>query len=286
VRAHDEVNSLLQLGGGLVLRGDHPQLAGSYDWLIRVGRLVAVLPGIYAAPEIADAWQVRVRALALRHPNAVLLGAAAARVSFWPEAPLGQIEAAVPSVLKPQSGFSFNRRQIPTELIAERDRVRYTVPALTAVDMATFACSDAIDMALRTRAATLAGMYEALKMTPHRRGNTERLKLLLDSRNEPWSAAERLSHRLLRGAGIAGWETNLPVYVGDRLFYIDIAFEKQKLAIEIDGRRHETDEDLFESDRWRQNALVADGWRVLRFTWAMLCDHPEVFIAAVLDALH
>jgi hypothetical protein len=30
------------------------------------------------------------------------------------------------------------------------------------------------------------------------------------------------------------------------------------LAIETDGRLHETDANLFESDRWRQNALVAD----------------------------
>jgi very-short-patch-repair endonuclease len=57
------------------------------------------------------------------------------------------------------------------------------------------------------------------------------------------------------------------------------------LAIEIDGRLHETSEDLFESDRWRQNVLVADGWRVLCFTWAMLRDHPEVFVAAVIEAL-
>ena len=32
-------------------------------------------------------------------------------------------------------------------------------------------------------------------------------------------------------------------------------------------------------------ALVAEGWRVLRFTWAMLRDHPEAFVAAVLDAI-
>jgi hypothetical protein len=70
------------------------------------------------------------------------------------------------------------------------------------------------------------------------------------------------------------------------LFYIDIAFKQQKLAIEIDGRLHETDKDLFESDRWRQNALIAAGWRVLRFTMSMLRDHPEAFITAILDALH
>lgn len=74
--------------------------------------------------------------------------------------------------------------------------------------------------------------------------------------------------------------------VDSKLFYIDIAFRQQKLAIEIDGRLHETDEKLFESDRWRQNALVAKGWRVLRFTWAMLRDCPDVFVSAVLNALH
>jgi very-short-patch-repair endonuclease len=286
VNACVEVNALLQAAGGLVSRRDHPDLAASFDWLVREGRLTAVLPGVYAASDIAHAWQTRVRALGLRHRNAVLLGAAAARVSFWPDAPLDRIEAAVPSALKPQPGFFFNRRYIPTELTMERAGLRYSVPALTAIDMATFACSDAIDIALRTRAATLAGMYEALRMTPHRAGNRERLQLLIDSRGKPWSAAERLSHRLLRAAHIKGWETNLPVLVGGQLFYIDIAFKQQKLAIEIDGRLHETDEDLFESDRWRQNALVADGWRVLRFTVAMLRDHPEVFIAAILDALH
>ena len=101
VDAHDELNSLLRARGGLVVRHDHPELAGSFDWLLREGRLATALPGVYAAPAIA-----------------------------------------------------------------------------------------------------------------------------------------------------------------------------------------ERDEDLFESDGWRQNALVADGWRVLRFTWAMLREHPDVFLSAVLDALH
>jgi hypothetical protein len=216
-----------------------------------------VLPGIYADSEIAWTWQTRARAVALRHPDAVLLGAAAARLSFWPAAPIDEVEAAVRCVLKPQQGFSFSRRRIPEELIAVWGGLRCTTPALTAIDLATSACSDAIDIALRVRAATLAGMYEALQMTPHRAGNLEKLKLLIDSRNEPWSPAERLSHRLLRAKGITGWETSLPVCIDGQLYYLDIAFKQQKLAIEIDGRLHETDEELFESDCWRQNAFVA-----------------------------
>ena len=139
------------------------------------------------------------------------------RISFWPAAPIDEVEAAVRCVLKPQQGFSFSRRRIPDELIAVRGGLRYTTPALTAIDLATSACSDAIDIALRGRAATLSGMYEALRMTPHRTGNLERLRLLIDSRNEPWSAAERLSHRLLRAAGITGWRTNLPVEIDSQI---------------------------------------------------------------------
>jgi hypothetical protein len=48
VNAHAEVNALLQAGGGLVARRDHPQLAGSFDWLLRDGRLATVLPFIAA----------------------------------------------------------------------------------------------------------------------------------------------------------------------------------------------------------------------------------------------
>jgi very-short-patch-repair endonuclease len=286
VRTHEELNSLLRTHGGLLARRHHPELTGSFDWLLREGRLIPVLPGVYATPEIAGSWQTRARALTLRHHDAVLLGSAAARASFWPEAPLDNIEAAVHTALKPQPGFIFTRRHIPAELIAQRGGMRYTIPALTAIDLASFSCSDAIDIALRVRAATLTAMHEALRLTPHRAGNRERLNLLIDSRSEPWSAAERLGHRLLRVARIKGWQANLAVHLDSRVFYIDIAFKREKLAIEIDGRLHETDADLFESDRWRQNALVADGWRVLRFTWTMLCDHPDVFIEAVLDALH
>ena len=266
---------------GLVVRRDHPELTAAIDYGLRRGELTPVLPGVYAAPSMARMPRTRMLAVCLRHPDAVLLTEAAARVSFWPAVSLDAIQVAVPSPLPRRRGFAFTRRKIPPDLVAEQQGLRFTVPALTAVDMATFACADAIDHALRRRMATVSGMHEALAKTANRIGNPERLRLLIDSRDEPWSAAERLAHNLLRRAGIRGWTTNLPVLVQGLLYYIDIAFDRLKVAIEIDGRRHEDDEDLFESDRWRQNALVRDGWRVLRFTWEMLRDHPEAVVAAV-----
>jgi len=78
---------------------------------------------------------------------------------------------------------------------------------------------------------------------------------------------------------------NIPLFLEGCLYYLDIAFRTSNSRFEIDGRLHEKDEDLFESDRSRQNALVVDGWRVLRFTWRMLKEHPEVVVAAIRQAL-
>ena len=184
-----------------------------------------------------------------------------------------------------QPGFRQSRWSVPPELVEECGRLRLTAPALTALDLCTEVGGEAIDQALRTRTATLAGMHHALELTPGRRGNQDRRALLLDSRDEPWSEAERLCHRLLRGAGLTGWRSNLPVLVGDARYYLDVAFPQLRLAIEIDGRLHQQDPELFESDRRRQNALVLDGWIVLRFTWRMLTDCPEAVIAAIRDAV-
>ena len=46
--------------------------------------------------------------------------------------------------------------------------------------------------------ATLPAMHEALAKTANRIRNPERLRLLIDSRDEPSSAAERLARNLLR----------------------------------------------------------------------------------------
>jgi very-short-patch-repair endonuclease len=128
-------------------------------------------------------------------------------------------------------------------------------------------------------------LWEAFELTRGRRGNRQRLRRLIDSRDEARSAAERLCHRLLRDARLTGWEPNLPVRSGGRLYLLDVAFPGAGLVVEIDGRLHEDDPDVFENDRWRQNALVLDGWVVVRVTWAMLTTHPEAVLETIRAAL-
>jgi very-short-patch-repair endonuclease len=73
------------------------------------------------------------------------------------------------------------------------------------------------------------------------------------------------------GTGVA---LHYRVLVSGACYFIDIAFPAVRLAVEIDGRLHEDNPNVFETDRYRQNQLVSAGWTVLRFTYAILVAHP------------
>jgi very-short-patch-repair endonuclease len=101
---------------------------------------------------------------------------------------------------------------------------------------------------------------------------------------EPGAAAEseRVLHRVLKRAGLTGWQAQYRVRVANGFADIDVAFAEQKVAVEIDGRRyHDAKSGRFETDRARQNELIALGWRVLRFTWRMLTEDPVGVVAQI-----
>ena len=276
----DEVRAIVNREG-ILSRAEHPELVGAVGRLVRSGALTAVVPGVYASAARAQERAIRVQALCARQPDAVLVGRTAAQLSFWPGLPGDVVSYALGHKCGAQPGFAGQRRTVPPELVLQRGPLRLTVPALTALDLCDELGGDSIDQALRTRTATLAGMHRAFELSPGRRGNRSRRALLLDSRDEPWSEAERLCHRMLRGARIRGWTSNWPVTIEGSRYYLDVAFPALRVVLEIDGRLHQRDPDVFESDRWRQNALVLDGWLVLRFTWRMLTERPDQVLEAV-----
>jgi very-short-patch-repair endonuclease len=264
---------------------DHPALRGAIQWRVRTGELRPVLPGVYAAAAVAGTTATRIAALGRWDPDAVLTHEAAAAVTFWPRLPVPTVRCAVRHFHPPQSGIAFTRRGIPPELVWMRPGLRLTSPALTALDLCELVGGGAIDQALRTRSTTVALMREALALTPGRNGNRIRRQLLLDSRDEPWSEAERLCHRLLRAAGITGWRANQPLRLDGAVIYPDVLFRRLRLVVEIDGREFHSDPEVFESDRHRQNLLVLHGWRVLRVTWRMIQQDPDQVVAMVREAM-
>jgi very-short-patch-repair endonuclease len=286
VKNADVIEELLALDR-VILAREHPELENALVRAATAGRLARPLPGVFADPGNVDQLLTKVVAVSRWDPNAVIRGRAAAALSYWPEVAVSTVEVASPTRHVPQPGFAFERRRIPAELVQRRGPFAFTTPPLTAMELSTLADTDPIDMALRRKVADLESLQHALQQTSGRRGNTERWRVLLDSRAEPWSRAERLTHRLYRDAGIGGWVGNLKVWVPQQwaTYYLDIAFERQRLACEVDGREtHDTD-DAFETDRERQNVLVLAGWTVLRFTWRMLTEQADYVVWATREAL-
>lgn len=115
----------------------------------------------------------------------------------------------------------------------------------------------------------------ALRDGRRRTGNVQLRRLVAGLEPGAHAESERVLHRLLRAQGIAGWRAQYPVRLPGRLAVLDVAIPEHRLAIEVDGKlAHDVRSDRFEDDRARQNALVAAGWRVLRFTWRQLNDNP------------
>jgi very-short-patch-repair endonuclease len=207
----------------------------------------------------------------------------AARLTYWPSAPNVPVTLALPTTSKRSRGpVQVERRRIPPELVLRRGGLVATQPWATAVELAAGVHGgSAIDEALRTRAATLDQMWEAYVAQPDRPGNVVRRALLHDSRDLPWSEAERRCHHLLRSAGITGWTTNQPA-AG---YLVDVLFPRQRVVLEIDGWATHGDRSSFEHDRFRRNALVLAGYVVLNFTWRQLEDDPAWVVSSVQHAL-
>lgn len=283
---HDTVIDDLLAREGVILLRDHLDLQNSLSRGVQSGRLARVLPGVYADKGSAGNVGTRIAAVSSWDPNAVICGRAAAALTYWPKLKVGEIEVASPTRHAPQPGFSFTRRTVPPEFVHRRGPLKVTSPSLTAIELATLDFTDPIDIALLERQANVESLTAALRATPQRAGNLHRWQVLLDSRAEPWSRAERLAHRLYREAGIGGWVTNRETVMDEwTTYFIDIAFEALRVAIEIDGKVHLWDAKKFEGDRYRQNALVLDGWLVLRFTWKMVTEYPDYVVQMTRQAL-
>jgi very-short-patch-repair endonuclease len=270
--------------GGVISRRAHPDLAGSIDRALRNGKIVSVQPGVYCPAGSEDDPLIRLMGAALwAGPDAILTGRAAAKLSFWRSCPLDMVTIAAPHHgRRSRTDVLVEQRRIVPEFTMRRHGVTITAPALTAVDLATSELGgDAIDTVLRLRAATLDEMWAAWRGHPCRPGNAVRARLLRDSRDLPWSKAERLQHRLLRAAGITGWRANRWVQCRGIGYYVDILFGRSRLVLEIDGWETHGTRLAFEEDRRRRNDLVLAGYRVLNFTYLQLVNEPDWVIGCV-----
>lgn len=271
------------LRGGLTLRQVRHR--------VRTGQWTKLHPGVYLVGRREADHQASTRAaVAWAGPGAVASGLTAAwwwQLRDW--AP-GAAEVTVPwtrSRRCPPDVVLRRRNLDPVDLVVLRGLPVTALP-LTVLDAAAALGNDSgrplVDRALQRRVSF--GQLHAAYCRSFGRHGTPWLGLVLwQAADGACSQAERVTHRLLRGARIDGWVANHLVVLSGVEYWIDIAFVERRLAIEVDGWAWHCGVDRFVRDRRRQNALILAGWTVLRFTWHDLTSRPQVVVAQIRAAL-
>lgn len=261
---------------------------------LRVGRGLwcEVHAGVYAAGStpvgpLGCAWAAYLAA----GPDSAISHLTAARLWELPVEDDGLVHLSVDPARRPRLGppVRVHRVQVDDTEVTRLDGLPLTVRAVTVLDCLSMLGRDAasrlFDRALQQGWLRQADVERRLRERSGRPGNRQLRRLAARLGTGAQSAAERILHRLLRQAGITGWQAQFLVRLAGRAFRLDVAFPALRLAIEVDGRVWHSDIERFQADRTRQNALVAAGWTVLRFTWTDLVDQPDIVVQTIRQVL-
>jgi very-short-patch-repair endonuclease len=248
---------------------------------VKAGNWLRCAPGVYFADDRPFTDSARVRATVGSYGHlAVGTGLAAAwwqgLTRFAPDI----IEVTVPrnSNGRCRAGSRLRRRDLAPTDVVERNGLRVTALPLTVVEAAARRGGGAklMDSALQ-RHVELPQLWRAHLRNKGRHGSPAARRLLQAASDGARSEAERLLVKLLRDNGITGWKANYPLSG----YKIDVAFPKQKVAIETDGWAFHSSWDDFQNDRERQNKIALLGWQVLRFTWLDLTEYPQRVLTVI-----
>ncbi|HET7488631.1 MAG TPA: DUF559 domain-containing protein [Acidimicrobiales bacterium] len=260
-------------------------------WL-GAGRVVAVFPSVYRVAGAPVTWEQRVLAAVLgAGQGAVASHRSAARL--WGLLDDDTVEVSVPRPRRPRlHGVVLHRSgDLGAARAVRRRGVPTTTPMRALVDLGAVlpagAVEDALERALEARLLTVAGVEQALEEVagPGRSGAGV-LRGVLDRRalgaDRPDSLLEPRMARLMRVHRLPPAAFQHEVREAGRFVArVDFAYPDRRLALEVDGHAAHASPQAFQHDLERQNALVALGWTVLRFTWADVVRRPDRVAAQV-----
>jgi hypothetical protein len=180
-------------------------------------------------------------------------------------------------------------RPIPEE-VEIRDEIPCTTPARTLVDMAWHSgwksMRQLVEQAAVLRVLDVPEVDRVLARG--RRRGAPRLRAVLASwrsqdgqRPHLRSILEARLLPLLSGASLPPPRCNAPLRIDGHRLEVDMLWEAQRLVIETDGEQTHGTRAAFQRDRWRDQLLVAAGYRTARVTWRQIEDEPQAVIARI-----
>ena len=189
------------------------------------------------------------------------------------------------------AGAVVHRSDLDADDVALHDGCRLTTVLRTVLDLCrVLPLAEAVaaaDSALRQSLLTVDELVQAAEGLAPARGSARVRQVVRLVDPMSGSVLESLCRVLLVLAGLAPPETQLRVHGrGGRLLgRVDFAWPAARLVVETDGYAFHADRASYRADRRRTNALVLDGWRVLRFSWEDVRHDPQYVVASVRTAL-
>lgn len=225
-------------------------------------------------------------AVAACGPDAVLSHVSAAELWGLLEPRPGDIDVTVighnPGV-RPGIRRHRSATLTPREVSTKRG-IRVTSPARTVIDSARDPdLEELLGSALATNLVTARQLDLAIADCPTRPG-VRRLHRTLHQPGGPRRTRSWGERRLLALVRQAG----LPVPLTNQMlngYQVDAVWPDHRLVVEVDGWNFHRGRRAFETDRARDAAHVAAGYRVLRFTATQLRDEPLIVIGQLSAAL-
>ncbi len=252
---------------------------------VRSQRWVRCAQGVFFVNDRPFTDAARIRAAVWQYgPASAASGLAAAWWHGLTRFAPATVEVTVPrnSHGRSKPGSRLRRRELAAVDVSLVRGLRVTALELTVVEAAARRGGGVrvMDTALQQQ-VTLSELWRTHARNKGRYGSPRARMLLQAASDGSRSKLERRFAELLRKAGIAGWKTNYAL-AGYR---VDFAFPRAKVAVELDGWAFHNDQEDFQYDRVRQNAIAVLGWQVLRFTWLDVTEYPDRVVGVLRAAI-
>lgn len=263
---------------------------------VAAGRLHPVFRGVYAVGHtlIGERGRMMAAVLVCGREAFVSHRSAAALLGLVQPAPVVVDVIAPRNLGRTVDGIRLHQVRQPT--VAERGTVAgipCTSPARTLVDLAGTSehrtLRGAFEVAAHRGILDLAAVEAAIGSG--RRPGTPALRALIAE----WRAATPLLSTqpilrsplearvlpLLAHTNLPEPEINALVSTPDGVLEVDLVWRAERLAVELDSRRHHGTDLAFERDRRRDRELMRAGYATLRPTWRQVEHEAEAVVAAI-----
>ncbi|AOH45504.1 endonuclease domain-containing protein [Cutibacterium modestum] len=273
----------------------HSFVRGQADRAVTRGDAVRILPGVVVVTALARDPRIIIRALLLWHRDVVLVGKAAL-IMLGMKAPgthrpmdfhgVNEVEAFSTTRRLTRPRIRVHRWHMPHPFITEREQVRIAAAEVSVLILAIQGEWEWVCEALRQRVVTPESCRQTRKSLTGRYPKAKVDAAVADICLAAWSIPELEMGRVLRATGITGHKPNHKVRVGEHYYYLDQAFEAEKVALEIDGGSVHGTIDGFEATMMRSAHLDRHGWKVLHVTPTMLRENPRFVLDWLASHLH